>query len=174
MIVNFLYGIPSGETTFVLGITTNERGRECIDHPTGCGHSLHVGDIVRFKYIKIGVEEDGEFVLEVRRVVDGKEMCRVGFLGKHLLKRHGHYHDRYARVTEKFSAESTSTQKRRMVHRNKGCAVAELFSSVYTQDEGKEPTKRQDDECDTHRSDNAEGKSDNGEGKPIKKQKINT
>ena len=55
MAVNYLYGIPSSEMTYLQGIGTNKQGQECIDH-----HSLKVGNIVQFKHLKIGVgEEDG-------------------------------------------------------------------------------------------------------------------
>ena len=131
MPVNFLYGIPSGEMTYILGIATNECGRSCIDHPIGCGHYIEVGDIVSCKCIELGCPEDEgavELLLEVHRVVDDKVTCRVGFLGKHLLHHSSKYDGKFARVLEIYSENDASAQKCKMHYKNKGCACIKMFA----------------------------------------------
>ena len=69
----------SGELVHVVGINISDCGRNCQVHNLfPCGSSLVVDDWVTFHLVHL--PEIKEDAIEVRRVVQGVDTCRVGFL----------------------------------------------------------------------------------------------
>ena len=71
-----------------------------------------------------------ETAIAVYLVSDGIDQCRVGFLQRHMLKYGRQYGGVLAQVTEVYCADSESPMKRKKYHRNRGCCLAAIISSI--------------------------------------------
>ena len=71
----------TGDLVHIVGTNIDDRGRSCTAHsPRPCGSALRVDDWITFCLIEFYNEGLNEDAIEVRRIVQGQETCRVGFL----------------------------------------------------------------------------------------------
>ena len=80
----------------IVGLYGTTNGRSCNQHEC-CGRAIEPGHVVRFKVQvqdvdytvpgQVAPDVRRERVIKVMRVIDGTEMCHVGFLPKYLLAR---------------------------------------------------------------------------------------
>jgi hypothetical protein len=120
---------PTGITVDIVGTESNTQGRSCEEHDI-CGSVLAVDVVVRFRKVQVIVDGKEESAISANLVSDGIDQCRVGFLPRHLLKHCKQYDGVLAQVIEVYSKDSASPTRRRKFHRNKGCCVASIISSL--------------------------------------------
>jgi hypothetical protein len=110
-----------------------DNGRSC-NMRKCCGRHLHVGDIVRFKVVVLdvcyedtdeGVEPDQrlEQVVKAVVIVDGTEMCTVGFLPRHVAARQAQVavlNNKLAQIIELYNNARAGTARHNKSLRNKG------------------------------------------------------
>ena len=120
---------PSGITVEIVGIEASSNGRSCEEHNV-CGSVLTEDVVVRLRKVQVvngkGIEETA---IAVHWVSDGIDRCRVGFLGRHLIKHCQHYDGALAQITEIYTADSESPMKRKKNRHNVGCCIAALIST---------------------------------------------
>ena len=119
---------PSGIMVEIVGIVASSNGRSCEEHNV-CGSVLTEDVVVRLRKVHVvngkGIEETA---IAAHWVPDGIDRCRVGFLGRHLIKHCQHYDGALAQITEIYSADSESPMKRKKNRQYVGCCVAALIS----------------------------------------------
>jgi len=126
---------PSGIVVDVVGIHSSTSGRSCDEHEC-CGVLVKPDVVVRFRVVQLERTNDPEGETEataiaVHVVSGGLDTCRVGFLGRHLIKYHDEYDARLAQITEVFDEHSESPSDRQKHHRMMGCARATLIEAEY-------------------------------------------
>ena len=118
----------TGELVHIVGTNIGDRGRSCSLHTMmPCGTSLRVDDWVKFRLVQLDNEGLHEDAIEVRRIVQGVETCRVGFLQRTYVPHFERYVNKFAQVREVWSAEEESKTKRYMFHHNHGCCIAGMM-----------------------------------------------
>ena len=118
----------TGELVHIVGTNIGDRGRSCCLHTMiPCGTSLRVDDWVKFRLVQLDDEGLHEDAIEVRRIVQGVETCRVGFLQRTYVPHFERYINKFAQVREVWSAEEESKTKRYMFHHNHGCCIAGIM-----------------------------------------------
>jgi hypothetical protein len=120
---------PPGITIEIVGIQSNTQGRQCQQHDI-CGSVVAEDVVVRFRKVQVVVDEKEETAIAAYHVSDGIDLCRVGFLQRHLVKHWKRYDGVLAQVIEVYSNESESPTSRRKFHCNKGCCVAAIISPL--------------------------------------------
>ncbi len=119
---------PIGETVEIVGLESSDRGRSCEQHDC-CGLEVIKEDVVvRFRRVQVSYDGKEEAAIAAIWVTDGIDQCRVGFLGKHLVKHHHLYEGRLGQVTELYK-NSESPAKRSKHHRNRGVALAAIIDT---------------------------------------------
>ena len=79
----------NGYSIDVVGINMPCQGRNCAEHPDGCGRQvLHVGVVLRIEKQTIMVHSKEEVMLGVFLIVNGIDSCKVGFLPRFLSPGH--------------------------------------------------------------------------------------
>jgi hypothetical protein len=101
----------------IVGVEGEEGCRSCEIHDV-CGNYLAVGDLVKFKVTISLVGEEGEVVIKVIKIRDGKETCHVDFLPRQI--GYGSQKDKlrnkYAKVLELYKESADFTNKRKNRH----------------------------------------------------------
>jgi 5-methylcytosine-specific restriction endonuclease McrA len=120
---------PTGITVEIVGTKSNSQGRSC-EHHLVCGSLLNEDSVVRIRKVQVIVDGKEEPALAAYLVSDGVDSCRVGFLPRHLLKHSTKYDGLLAQIIDVYSKESPSPTSRRKFHRNNGCCVAAIISSL--------------------------------------------
>jgi len=120
---------PTGITVEIVGTESNTQGRSCEEHDI-CGSVMAEDIVVRFRKVQVVVDGKEESAVAAYLVSDGIDRCRVGFLQRHLLKHWKQYDGVLAQVIDVYSEDSGSPTSRRKFHRNKGCCVAAIISSL--------------------------------------------
>ena len=120
---------PPGITIEIVGIESDTQGRKCHEHDI-CGSVMAEDVVVRFRKVQVIVDRKEQSAIAVYRVSDGIDSYRVGFLQRHLVKHWKQYDGVLVQVIEVYSKESDSPTSRRKYHRNKGCCVAVIISSL--------------------------------------------
>ena len=113
----------------IVGTKYSNNGRSCSDH-RACGALLHVDAVVSIRDVQIQISDVPELALAAHLVVDGQDTCRVGFLKKNLVKHAFLYSGKLARITEIYSEDDANSVKKKIYHKNGGCARAELLEWV--------------------------------------------
>ena len=113
----------------IVGTESDTQGRSCQEHDV-CGSVLDEDTVVRFRKVQVNVGGVEEAAIAVYLVSDGIDRCRVGFLQRHLVKHWKQYDGVLAQVIDVYSTQSSSPTSRRKFHRNKGCCVASIISSL--------------------------------------------
>jgi hypothetical protein len=133
---------PSGLVVDVLGIKEPGRGRSCEWHEV-CGAALEIDSVVRFRSVQI--EADGkdkeEAAIAVYWISDGIDRCRVGFLGRHLIKHKEKYDGKVAQVVS-FLEESENKSERTRAHYCKGIARATIVGNPPSPEQKKQKQKK--------------------------------
>jgi hypothetical protein len=115
----------SGEyDVHIVGTMSPEQERSCPCHLFSCGLHLRPGDWVVFHLISLASKGLDEQAIEVRWVVNGLEMCCMGFLQRSYIPLFHRYIDEVEQVREVWDSSDESPTKRRFVHHNVGCCVA--------------------------------------------------
>jgi len=118
----------TGQLVHIVGTNIGDRGRSCDEHnPFPCGSSLRVNDWVTFRLVQLNDEGLNEDAIEVRRIIQGQETCRVGFLQRTYIPHFQAYHGKVAQIREIWTANDDSATQRSMFHRNHGCCVAGIM-----------------------------------------------
>lgn len=130
---------PSGEIVEIVGTNSPAHGRCCDMHDI-CGTVIKEDVVVRLRKMQVLVEGKEETTIAVYWVTDGIDMCRVGFLPRHMVKHADRYDGVLAQVTSVYSSEDDSPSKRRKFHHNKGCCVAAIISKLQNPPKRKEPS----------------------------------
>ena len=118
----------TGELVHIVGTNIGDRGHSCCLHTmVPCGTSLRVDDWVKFCLVQLDDEGLHEDAIDVRRIVQGVETCRVGFLPRTYVPHFERYINKFAQVREVWSAEEESKTKRYMFHHNHGCCIAGMM-----------------------------------------------
>jgi hypothetical protein len=110
----------------IVGIRGTSSGRNCQQHPDGCGASLQVGEIFRFKRIVVEVEGTEIISIGAVKVVNGIDTCLIGFLPKYVLGTQGEIVGKLATITRLY-ANSWRVTEREVDHRNVGVALYQLL-----------------------------------------------
>ncbi len=127
----------------IVGLDKPENGRSCNMHEC-CGRHLHVGDIVRFKVVVLEVcyedtDEGGELdqrleqVVKAVVIVDGAEMCTVGFLPRHVAARQVQVavlNNKFAQIIELYNNARAGSARHNKSLRNHGVASFILLDNV--------------------------------------------
>jgi hypothetical protein len=78
--------IDAGRDGEIVGLKLGTNRRSC-EANLCCGASLHVGDLVRFRFLMLEVQGGAPVeALKVLKIKYGTEGCHVGFLPRHILK----------------------------------------------------------------------------------------
>jgi hypothetical protein len=118
----------TGDLVHIVGTNIDDRGRSCDAHsPRPCGSALQVDDWVTFHLVELDNEGLNEDAIEVRRIVQGQETCRVGFLQRSYVAHFQRYSGKFAQVREIWSADDESATQRQMFYHNHGCCVAGMM-----------------------------------------------
>jgi hypothetical protein len=120
---------PTGITVEIVGTESNTQGRSCEEHDI-CGSVMAEDVVVRLRKVQVVVNRKEESAIAAYHVSDGIDRCRVGFLPRHLLKHSKQYDGVLAQVIEVYSKDSASPTSRRKFHRNMGCCVAAIISTL--------------------------------------------
>ena len=113
----------------VVGLHCSSNGRSCTAHAV-CGAHLRPNDLVRFKFTLIDVAGRVEEALKVVRVVDGTEMCVVGFSPQHVVTtRRDKFEDKFAQIIEVYD-NSDNCVRRSKSKRVAGCASFRLLEQI--------------------------------------------
>ncbi len=124
-----------GSDVEVVGTGESQCGQSCGEHYV-CGTELvRVGSYVCFVKARFawrdGKEED---VVEVFHLKEGRKMCKVGYLAKHLIFCTDQYDGLCTRITEVYSGDRTvcdNAAKQLKFHCNIGCCVAVMNDGYF-------------------------------------------
>jgi hypothetical protein len=118
---------PSGDVVEILGIKEPGRGRSCEWHEV-CGAALEIDSVVRLRSVQVEVNGKEEASIAVYWISDGVDRCRVGFLGRHLVKHKDKYDGKVAQVVS-FLEESDNKSERNRSHYCRGIAQAAIVGN---------------------------------------------
>jgi hypothetical protein len=119
---------PSGETLEILGIECGTNGRTCECHPQYCGEVVKEDVVLRLRKVQVVIDGIEETAIAAFHVSDAIDQCRVGFLGRHLVRHWMMYEGVLVQVVSVYSAESDNKEERKKFHRNLGCCKAGIIS----------------------------------------------
>ena len=111
----------------IVGTNRSDLGRQCECHADGCGRSLCIGSLARFRNeVIINGHGQEEEVISAYTFEAGIESCRVGFLPWHLKAKKAEY---VGKVVQVISLEDLSDSKNDCCrsHRYGGIVVAVLI-----------------------------------------------
>ena len=119
---------PTGIVIDIVGTGASNNGRSCSHHNV-CGSILEENMVVRIRFVFISKKNGKEEpALAVYNVLDGVDLCRVGFLPRHFLKNYKAYDGVLAQITEVFSIDSSSdSYERNRAIRNYGMCRAAII-----------------------------------------------
>lgn len=114
----------------IVGLSASTSGRTCNEHAV-CGEHLHQGDICRLIRCNVLIEGTPEESIKVVKVVEGRDMCMVGFVPRSFqaMERVYSHIDGLIRINEIYK-DSTNVYKQRLAKNNKGMASASLLDEV--------------------------------------------
>ena len=127
---------PDGLTVVIVGIIASDRGRKCDDH-TFCGEIVNLDVVVCFcrEMIHIAGGTDGEPgeeepAIVVFWVTNGIDVCRIGFLPRHMNHHVARYNGVLGQISATFSAGHHNHAVREKWHRNMGFCRAAVISPL--------------------------------------------
>jgi hypothetical protein len=127
---------PDGLTVDIVGIIASDRGRNCDDH-TFCGEIVNLDVVVCFcrEMIHIAGGTDGEPgeeepAIVVFWVTNGIDVCRIGFLPRHMNHHVARYNGVLGQISATFSAGHHNHAVHEKWHRNMGFCRAAVISPL--------------------------------------------
>ena len=118
---------PAGFVVNIVGITSPDRGRSCVDHAV-CGSVVCKGMLLQLRRVKIFNNQ--EEAIAAYMVSGHMKRCRVGFLPRHCIKDAARYDRVTVRVHEVYSEDDYDITKREKHYKMKGFAVAKIISDA--------------------------------------------
>ncbi len=103
----FLFGKPihpSGIVIQIVGTQMSCQGHLCEEHKI-CGKVLKEDVVVRLRKIHLMVEGKEETAIEAIWVMDGINLCHIGFVPHHMVRHTAQYDGAIAQVTLVFSGD---------------------------------------------------------------------
>ncbi len=127
----------------IVGLNSPDNGRSCNLHAACCGHHLQPGMIVRFKpeFMEVTYKDADDDVGDARveqvikavLVVDGMEMCTVGFLPRSVAAwplEVQHLHNKFAQIHELYDNTPPGRTRYLKSQRNRGMASFVLLDNI--------------------------------------------